>query len=143
MVFVPVIHTWQWAGMYACCYGTQECNLWFPPPPSLQLQLGPDGLQPVPAGEVRVHWILPGGSAASAAEEDQAYQAPVRQAVEECMQAVYDALRQEAVEKEFGTHVLVSGPAWAAGRGALPCVLAFGSPSMQRCGIPPPALPSF
>lgn len=112
-------------------------------PPSLQPQLGPDGLQPVPAGEVRVHWILPGGSAAAAAEGDQVCQAPVRQAVEECMQAVYDALRQEAAEKEFGTHVLVSGLALsrAAGREhGLACLPL--APHPCSAGISPPALDS-
>lgn len=79
---------------------------------SLFLQLGPERLAPLPPGELRVHWILPGD--AEAASKDPVYQASVKQAVGESMQAVAAALYQEAEEKGFGQHVLVSAGCRAA-----------------------------
>lgn len=76
----------------------------------IPLQLGPDGLAPVPAGEVRVHWMQPPeGKLEEAAEV--AYSEPFQEAVEASMAAVLAALQQEAKEKGFGMHVLVSAAA--------------------------------
>lgn len=73
------------------------------------LQLGPDGLGPVPAGQIMFHWIRPESEAELRAGVEEVYNEPYRQAVEASVQAVVAALRQEAEDKRFGEHVLVSG----------------------------------
>lgn len=84
------------------------------------LQLGPEGLRPLPAGEVRVHWVLPNGSADES--EKLMFEAPFRQAVEDSVQAVGKALRQEAESTDSGKRELVSEPLRGCGAVALsPC----------------------
>ena len=102
------------------------------PTPIPMPQLGLDGLQPVPAGEVRVHWIQPEDPQAAAAF------AVFREAVEESMQAVAAALKQEAEAKGVGQHVLVSeglGGRAAMGQGASVHLSRMAAFLHLRCSV--------
>lgn len=93
-------------------------------------------MAPVPAGEVRVHWLQPPeGKLEGAAEV--AYSGPFQEAVEASMAAVLAALQQEAKEKGFGKHVLVSAAAWVP----VGCAeMRTWECCMARCGSTPAVL---
>ena len=127
---VQAVGCWLWSGQ----------TIWFSNVPllpshcpSIDLQLGPNGLKPVPAGEVRVHWILPTDLAG--AEMDLMYQDPLRGAIAESMQAVCAALVQESEAVGSGKHVLVrhSKAAGCTPASLLPVFATCGSPLLQAC----------
>lgn len=107
----------------ACCFSLRPQL-----PPA---QLGPDGLRPLPAGEVKVHWILPGGSADDS--EKLMFEAPFRQEVNDSVQAVGKALWQEAESTGSGKRELVSEPLRGSGFvGLWPCLPVALSPGLQQ-----------